>query len=109
MLTVPFELIVEITSPPNIELELVAELTSPVIVAAFPGKVDMCSKLEDPTLVSFNGMMLDIMDTGTTIIDVLEDVTMDPAEFVVVKGTVVVDSEHGQDMTTVIVMVVLEP
>lgn len=43
------------------------------------------------------------------MIDVLEDVIIDPAGLSVVKGTMVVDSEHGQDISTVFVMIVLEP
>lgn len=43
------------------------------------------------------------------MIEVLEDVITDPAGFVVVKGTMIVDSEHGQDITTVLVMILLKP
>lgn len=60
-------------------------------------------------LVSFDGKPFGTVDTGTTMIDVLEDVIIDPAGFVVVKGTMVVDSEHGQDITTVFVMMVFKP
>lgn len=109
MLTVPLEMIVEITGPLNIKSELVVELSSPVIITAVPGEEAVCSELEDPTLLSLDGMSLGIVGTGTTMIDVLADVTTDPAIFVVVKGTMEVDSEHGQDMTMVFVPVVLEP
>jgi len=108
MLTVPLEMIVEITGPLNMKSELVVELSSPVIITAVPGEEGVCSELEDPTLLSLDGMSLGIVGTGTTI-DVLADVTTDPAIFVVVKGTMEVDSEHGQDMTMVFVLVVLEP
>ena len=64
--------------------------------------------MELPLLVSFDGCPLGV-ETGTTTIDVLEEVKVEPAISVPVTGIMAVDSEQGHETTTVFVIVVLEP
>lgn len=96
-LRVPFTKVVEV-----IDIVLAEGVCIDVEVCGPDG---VPSNLDDWLLVSF----VDAVRPGTTMIKVLEEVTMEPIELVVVYEIVAVDSEHGQDITTILVMVVLEP
>ena len=84
-LTVAVDIVIEITDPLGLPLELatVVALSWPVTITSVLDVGSVLSDLENLTLVPFGGIWLWI-EAGITMIEILEEVIMEPAGLVVV-------------------------